>query len=482
MSVRRWLLLLLGIVLIVLAWFMVTAPRRGLVVRDVSVMGIPMVYVAPRDAAGPVPGVVVAHGFAGSKQLMLGYGYTLAHAGYAALLFDFNGHGANAAPLVRDALQNNLWAATAVLKAQPEVDPDRLALLGHSMGSGAAMAAGTEEPEKYAAVVAISPTSADVRPDAPHNLLLQAGSLEPRFAANAERLLAQAGGPSDNFADGLARDMLVVPFAEHITILFRNESHAAAVDWLGRTFGTARSTSYVDRRILWYGLHLVGWLLVLVALAPVLRSKSPAENLAPAWRRWVGLLAGPVAATLVVGLLSRVVPVATLLGIQVGGAVGLWLLIAGVVWLLFNRPIRRPTLREVGLGALFLAMLALAFGVMGQVVWVQWWPIPVRLLRWPVLALGCLPWFLAAGYSQWGARLGGRLLWWLGQSVVLVAGLFATLMLAPSMGFLVLLMPLLPLIFLVLAVGATSFDRPWPYALGSAFFFGWMISVVFPLA
>ncbi len=254
------------------------------------------------------------------------------------------------------------------------------------------------------------------------------------------------------------------------------------MDWLGRTFGTARSSGYVDRRIIWYGLHLVGWLLVLVAFAPVLRVAGPGPDAGRRTGRWLGLLVGPLAATLVVGLAGRVLPVATLLGIQVGAAVALWFLVAGVVWLLFSRPIHRPTGREAGRGLVFLVLLVLAFGVMAQVVWVQWWPIPQRVWRWPILGLACLPWFLAAGYSQWGARAGGRLLWWLGQSVALVVGLGATLILAPSMGFLVLLMPLLPLILLVFTVGSTAFDRPWSYAIGSAFFFGWLISVVFPLA
>ena len=68
---------------------------------------------------------------------MLAYGYTLAHAGYAALLWDFAGHGANPQPLQRDGLQADLEAAHAIMIEQPEVDPRRLALLGHSMGSGA---------------------------------------------------------------------------------------------------------------------------------------------------------------------------------------------------------------------------------------------------------------------------------------------------------------------------------------------------------
>ncbi len=482
MTVRRWIMLVVAVVLIVLSWVMVNAPRRGLIVRAMTPAGVPMLYVAPAQVTAPIPAVVVAHGFAGSKQLMLGYGYTLAHAGYAVMLFDFNGHGANGARLERDALQSNIAAATAQLIAQPEVDPARVALLGHSMGSGAVMTAGINEPDRYSAVVAISPTGADVRPDAPRNLLLQAGSLEGRFAANAERLLAAAGGPARTFSEGRARDLVVIPNAEHISILFRNESHAAALDWLGQAFGAARTTAYMDRRMLWYGLHLVGWLLVLVAFAPFLKSGLLSENEASQRRRWGGLVLGALIATVIVGLLGRFTTLASLLGLQVGGAVALWFLIAGAVWLFFNRPMRPPAARGLILVVIFLVLLVLAFGVMAQVVWVQWWPIPARLWRWPILALACLPWFLAAGYGQWGARPVARVLWWIGQSAVLVVGLFATLLLAPAMGFLVLLMPLLPLILLVLAIGATSFDRPWPYAIGSAFFFGWLIAVVFPLS
>jgi hypothetical protein len=199
-------------------------------------------------------------------------------------------------------------------------------------------------------------------------------------------------------------------------------------------------------------------------------------------RRALGLVLGGALATAAVGLLARFTPLAGLLGIQVGGAVALWLLIAGLVWLFFNRPIHRPLAVGIALGILFFAVLVLAFGVMAQNVWVQWWPIPARLWRWPILSLAVLPWFLAAGYSTWGASGWGRLGWAVGQSVVFLVGLFVALTLAPSLGFLALLMPILPLIFLVLAVTAAAFDRPWPYAIGAAFFFGWMISVVFPLA
>ena len=54
---------------------------------------------------GPGPAVVIAHGFAGSRQLMEGYALTLARAGYYAVSFDFEGHGRNPTPMSGDVTQ-----------------------------------------------------------------------------------------------------------------------------------------------------------------------------------------------------------------------------------------------------------------------------------------------------------------------------------------------------------------------------------------
>ncbi len=129
MKPTRLLILIVAIALIAVSWWQVAAAPRGLTVRRLTQDGVPMLYMAPIGTQG-VPGVLVAHGFAGSRQLMLAYGYTLAHAGYATMLWDFDGHGANPQPLKQDTLQANLDAAYAALIAQPEVDASRLALWG----------------------------------------------------------------------------------------------------------------------------------------------------------------------------------------------------------------------------------------------------------------------------------------------------------------------------------------------------------------
>ena len=474
-------LLVIAILLIVLSWLGIAVARSGLEVRSFQKEGVPLLYLAPQGAS-EIPGVLVAHGFAGSKQLMLGYGHVLAHAGYAVMLWDFDGHGANGTRLQRYELQQNLDVALQALLEQPQVDPSRLALLGHSMGSGIVMNAGIRNPDRFAATVAVSPTGANVTPQTPRNLQLQAGSGEGRFVGNAERLLAQAGGENTNLATGQGRELVVIPGVEHITILFSDGSHQAALRWLDATFGKSNNSQYRDRRMAWYGLHLLGWLIGLAAISPLLTPPPLiATKIAPI-RRWAGFITAPLAATAGLVLLSQRFDLQNLGGVQVGGAVGVWFLIAGLTWLGVLARLPRPTLRAVGLGVLLFVILWIAFGALAQMTWLQWWLIPIRLRVWLPVAIACFPWFLAAGIVQENIGVGKRILWWLGQSVVLIGGFVLTLNFLPQLGFMFLLLPLFPPLMGILSLVAGLLNRVWVYAIGSALFFGWLLAAGFPLS
>lgn len=485
MSRKRWVIFVLACLMIGLAWLGVLTARRGLVVRQMVRSDVPLLYLAPQNQTG-VPGVLIAHGFAGSKQLMLGYGHVLAQAGYGVMLWDFSGHGGSTLPQ-RDSLQADLQIAYEALVAQPEIDATRLALLGHSMGSGAIMTAGIQQSDRFAATIAISPTGASVTPQAPRNLQFQAGSWEGGFIANAERLLDRAGGENQNLATGQGRSLVLIPQAEHITILFRHASHQAALRWLDTTFGRQSSRLYVDRRMAWYGLQLLGWLIAMGAVLPVLQRSSQVNKLQRLQRRspirrWGSLLVATLAASGIVPLLGQGGNLAALGGVQVGGAVALWFGMAGLIWLGLLAQFPRLTLRALLLGISLFALLWLGFGLMAQVVWLQWWLIPTRLALWPWLALGFLPWFLASGMAQQEIAIGQRFLGWLGQSVALVLGIYLTLQFAPQLGFLYLLLPLFPLFMALFAYVAALVNQAWSYAWGCALFFGWAIAAAFPLA
>ncbi len=473
---RRLALVIPALLLILAAWIGIFTARSGLTIRSLEHQGVPMVFVAPQ--AAKVPGVLIAHGFAGSKQLMLGYAHVLAHGGYGVMLWDFKGHGANASPLERGDLQADLKAAYTALVAQPEVDTSRLALLGHSMGSGAVMSAGIRNLDRYQATVAVSPTQAAVTPQSPRNLMLQVGSGEGQFVKNAQQLLQAAGGKNQNLAAGKGRSLVIVPGVEHITILFSNQSHQAALRWLNATFNRPATRPYVDRRLGWYGIHLIGWLGLLAAFTP---GQTASQRLAKPLRAWGGLFLAPVAATGILLLASQSNDLSSLGGLMVGGALGLWFLIAGLAWLGVIARLPRPRPRAIAQGVGLFVILWLGFGAMAQVVWLQWWLIPERLKLWPLLSLSCFPWFLASGIAQQNIGVGRRILWWLGQTVAVVGGLFLTIHFLPQLGFMFLLLPILPLILAIFSFAAAQLNQAWSYALGSALLFGWMLTVTFPL-
>lgn len=473
----RWLALVIAALLLILAaWIGVFTARSGLIIRSLERQGVPMVFVAPQ--AAKVPGVLVAHGFAGSKQLMLGYAHVLAHGGYGVMLWDFKGHGANASPIERGDLPADLNVAYTALVAQPEVDAAQLALLGHSMGSGAVMSAGIRNLDRYQATVAVSPTQATVTPQSPQNLMLQVGSGEGQFVKNAQQLLQAAGGKNQNLATGKGRSLVIVPGVEHITILFSKQSHQAALRWLNATFNRPLTRPYVDRRLGWYGIHLIGWLGLLAAFTP---GRTASQRLAKPLRAWGGLFLAPFAAIGILLLASQSNDLSSLGGLMVGGALGLWFLIAGLAWLGIIARLPRPRPRAIALGIGLFVILWLGFGAMAQVVWLQWWLIPERLKLWPLLSMSCFPWFLASGMAQQNLGIGRRILWWLGQTVAVVGGLLLTIHFLPQLGFMFLLLPILPLILAIFSFAAAQLNQAWSYALGSALFFGWMLTVAFPL-
>lgn len=473
-----------AVAIVVVAWLQIVGAGSGLVSRSFERNGVPLRYLGPQGGTD-VPGVVIAHGFSGSRQLMLAYGYTLAQNGYGVMLLDFTGHAANRTRSTgagdRAELIADLLGASDALRAEPAVDANRIALLGHSMGSGVVLEAGVDDPELARAVVAISPGNVAVDETRPPNLLLQAGELEAPFADRARALFEQAEGPNDDFAAGTARGLLIIPGVEHITILFSPASHESALSWLNATFERQSAETYRDTRMLWFVAQLVAWLVLAVAVAPIFASARPnSETRRSPWH-WVALLGAPFVATGLLYAVGQVVDLGGLLGVAVGGALGLWFAFFGVLWLWVGFRPKRPIPTALLWGGALFGIYWLAFGLPAHVVWLPWLLIPERLVLWPVLLLACLPWQLAAGYVQHGVSWWRRAAWWLLQSVVIVAGVLLAVALMPELGFMFLIAPVIPLVLGIMTVLGGVVDRPWAVGLGNAAFFGWLILTLFPL-
>lgn len=111
-------------------------------------------------STGPVPCLVVGHGFSGTKGLARVYAEQFAEAGFAVLVFDYRHFGASGGDprqLVDARRQREDYhAAVRFARALPGIDPQRIAIWGTSLSGGHVIAVAAEDP-RLAAVVAQVP-------------------------------------------------------------------------------------------------------------------------------------------------------------------------------------------------------------------------------------------------------------------------------------------------------------------------------------
>jgi pimeloyl-ACP methyl ester carboxylesterase len=100
------------------------------------------------------PALAVVHGWGGNAEMMLPLAKLLHVAGYTLLFFDARSHGRSDgdsfASLPRFA--EDLEHAVNWLQQQVEVDAERVGVIGHSVGAGAALLLASRRPDLAAAV------------------------------------------------------------------------------------------------------------------------------------------------------------------------------------------------------------------------------------------------------------------------------------------------------------------------------------------
>ncbi len=490
----RWAIALLALAAVLLSVWRLEADRAGLEITPLEVSGGTPATLYLRDGGGPAPVVVIAHGFAGSRQLMEPFALTLAHAGYVVASFDFEGHGRNPRPMrgdveALDGTTRLLMAETArVARAaleHPRAD-GQLVYLGHSMASDIVVRQALEDPPGDA-VVAVSMFSGAVTADAPRNLLVIAGEWEARLAEEALRaaqMVDPGAGAFQTLGDpaaGTGRRAVIAPKVEHVGVLYAPTSLREARDWLDAVFGRAS-----DGRVPLRGGWILLLLLATVAVGwPLARALPPGPAPAPVPRRsfvLAALMPAVVVPLMLWPLEVKVLPVlvADYLALHLGlyGLILLALLAQGghlrgafqarVWWIA---------------GAVALFGIAALGGVIDRYV-ASFVPHPGRLAVIAGLALGAVPFMLGEAILTGGGT--GRL--W---RVVLARGAFlASLMLAVALDFggLMFLLIILPVIVLFFALFGTMSGwvgrrtgLPAAGGIGLGLVLAWALGVTFPM-
>jgi pimeloyl-ACP methyl ester carboxylesterase len=110
----------------------------------------------PDGPDGPLPAVVTASGYTGLKDIHPArFARALTVAGYACLAFDYRGHGYSEGQrgrLVPQEQVEDVRAAVSFLASRPEVDAQRIGVIGWALGGGVVIAEAADDP-RVAAVV-----------------------------------------------------------------------------------------------------------------------------------------------------------------------------------------------------------------------------------------------------------------------------------------------------------------------------------------
>lgn len=509
----------IGIVLLFLGWRIGASHRTP--VRDIVLEGncrVPVRIIGAETSSGR-PSIIVMHGLGANLRVMEAIGQALASADMMVYLLDLPGHGNNAMPFSFQQAEACAAEAVGTLERQGQIQLNKTALVGHSMGGALAIRLADYFPT--AATVAISPAPlsrvAGMPPGAllmgpprrmPVNLLIFVGQLDFPFVKNsAERLIAAAGGERfkepEDFQERRAVRLVSIRGATHTTLIYSVPVWEMILDrWLAPSLSIRPQHQLSSSLFLGPIVGILG-LSFLVPLAgrviaSALRCGSselttehlPARLSALSW-----LVAGLFA----VSVLNFFVPL-KFLHMYAGDYLGSCLFVAGILLcaLDWSKRIKtgdvRPPLqwRAVAVGFVMGLTVMLAFGAWANWALTDMWLNTERWMRFPVILLACLPYAFAEEWAVGAPAAGNTLVkvrrychFGALRLVIWLSILFALYVYSNQQILLTVLIFYMGLFSLVIRLGADAVHRRTASAAGAAVFtavlMAWFIAAVFPL-
>lgn len=465
--------------------------QQAVSVEQAHIGSIPLTIFRPHQT--PAKHVaVLAHGFAGSQQMLYPLATTLAHHNWTVITFDFNGHGQNSDVFSTNGGQfrntQNLEATLdAVIQyARQTTGIQSVALVGHSMGSAVVVNYATTHPN-IIATVGLSLISDQTTPTTPPNLLILTGDLEfaniksasQRALLNGTNQQAVANTTYGDPIQGTGRRLEWVPSVEHISILYTSAMHSSVTRWLQASVGASDQIIYTDRRMLWIGLSYGAGLGLLILLLGWLPRVADARQASGGWRMWLVQLLPAIATPLVLAIMPvNWVP------ILVGGYVTMFFAIYGVFQFLAARgfgvirsPVEYFRAEQIGLGVAIGVWILVLLGGIAHISYLNFLPTTARLL-WIAVFIGMMFIFFMADVSvnrgAWGT---------VAARILFIAALFAGTLLRSDAGFVLLILPLFVIFFGVMALTALAVRgrvAVVTLAIASALVFGWMLGIALP--
>ena len=242
-------LFLLTALVALLAWPRLSSfDRYTVALRNARGMPLRVVVFEPHQGQRPRPAVLVCQPVNSPPEAGLALILEFVRSGMLVVTFDFRGAGPGEN---RSLLRENLLAITAqdaaaaleYLARRPDVDRDRIGLIGHSVGGTLALRAGIEQPW-VRATVAVG-IAGDVTKTRPQNLLWLVGlydEFRPLSEMQQVMELSNSDGVAEierttgDFGQGTARRLSVTATADHFTEFLNHGTAVRALGWFNSAF------------------------------------------------------------------------------------------------------------------------------------------------------------------------------------------------------------------------------------------------------
>ena len=186
----------------------------------------------PQDHAPPWQGVILIHMLHGDRSQWNSFPNELAEAGMAVLSIDLRGHGESGGQVDWDLAISDLQQVWNYFTSREEIDRDKTAFIGASIGANLALIAGSNESSVRTAVL-LSPGLSYAGVETEEAMLAFGDRPILIIASQNDVYAANSSSALDSIAVGES-NLIMYQNAGHGTLMFRAEPELtpAIMEWL----------------------------------------------------------------------------------------------------------------------------------------------------------------------------------------------------------------------------------------------------------
>ncbi len=439
------------------------------------------------EGAAAAPPVIVAHGFAGSRQMMDQIAVSLARQGFVVASVDLPGHGRNGNQLSPDITRIEGTTAQLVGVIEDVADAllaradtsEPISFVGHSMATDVVIRAAQNMPDA-GGVVAISMYSPAVTESSPQALLVVSGAWEGHLRRagleTVQQIAPDAQEGTTVSSDDILRRTAVAPFVGHVGVLYSSMTLDEVSTWL-RTATEAGGPAALDQTGWVAGVLLVGLVLLVRPVSSFIPSQTVGTVAPVPWRTFLIAILSPFPAVALIAAL----PVFGIGGNAAFGSLSLLLVIWGGVQIAILRWNGIGFERPDGTGLLVYLAIALVFALALDRYGAAFLPVGDRLIVMLGILVGTVPLMVSDARLVYRASLLRRLL----ARLALLLALSTAMAFSPTeLGLTFTVLPVLILFYLVYGTMARWIAARRGSAavgIGQAVVLAWAIAASTPL-